>query len=178
MNVMDEEKIIKKKRIKKKIKRIILIAVIALFLLYVPGWALFMSILLKTSYKLPDYAQVVLKPDIAHFCCTCGNRTNIEMVFKVPKDKVDQIEKGEFYNSLYSLTVEQFFSKEYYGERDCTYVYEFYEYYFDDEESIQSLYDFYTEEEKDCYFHVILQVHHDLYYDNPLTLPLYVLNFL
>ena len=173
---MDEEKIIKKKRIKKKIKRIILIAVIALFLLYVPGWALFLRILLKTSYRLPDYAQVVLKPEIAHFCCTCGNRTNIEMVFKVPKDKVDLIETGIFHHGFYSVTVEQFFKGEYCGERDCAYVYDFYSYYLD-EESIQSLYDFYTEEERECYYHVILQVHHDLYYDNPLTLPLYFLVF-
>ena len=170
---MDEEKIYKDKKRKKR-RKIILAVIVTAVLLYVPGWALFLHVLLKVSYRLPEYAEVVLKPNAGHWSCVCGNRTNIEMVFKVPKDKADQVETGAKGHGFYTVYVETFFRDNRDGDfflDDCTYVYQTY----DTAEYNEALFDFYNEEEKDCYYHVILQIRHGGDYENPLTFPLFLL---
>lgn len=103
------------------------------------------------NYELMEYAEVILEPKIGTFSCSCGDRTNIEMVFRVPREKAADISVGETEDGFYRIIVDSFFSKdrrEFIAEKDCTYVYN---------ESEAAKYGISESDEGYVYYHVVIR---------------------
>lgn len=103
------------------------------------------------KFDLPEYAEVILEPKVRGFSCSCGDRTNVEMVFRVPEDKANEIELRNDDEGAYRIIVDYFFEKDKVGltrEHDCAYVYDDYD---------PSKYEFAEKEDGYCYFHVIMR---------------------
>ena len=72
---------------------IIICSVLTFFVLWDVGWSIGLHALMK-GYDLPEEAEILLRPKIRHICCVDGNRTNIEMVYRMPEEYIDQVEFG------------------------------------------------------------------------------------
>lgn len=139
---------------KRKIKLIfflIILAVAVVFCIVVP-W--FETARLKNKlkkYKVTEYSEIVLEPKVMSFLCSCGDRTNAEMVIRVPNDKASEIETGIFHEPGYSGEIEV----DYFAEPDkesnvrehkCSYAY--------DEYLRLPEYQLIKDTDKYCYFHI------------------------
>ena len=152
---------------------IIICSVLTFFVLWDVGWSIGLHALMK-GYDLPEEAEILLRPKIRHICCVDGNRTNIEMVYRMPEEYIDQVEFGYQAKKGYAIEVEPLDYEnsniEYeLFEHDCTYVYD---------AIYPQQYDFYSEDDGNCYVHVTMWVSHSgNSYDNILTFPLYFIIF-
>lgn len=156
----------KKHRIRKGI--LIFIMVILIYdLLWFAGMHISFN-----GYYLPEGAQVVLRPNIGHFSgCSCGNYTSIEMVYKIPEERIAEVEFGNIKNGF---NVEPFNIQttniHFTGiEGRCGYVYD---------PNYPERYEAYTENDGNVYVHVDRVVYHGGYDENPLTIPLLLFDFI
>lgn len=140
------------KKISKKI--VIVVGLVIVVLLFAVVLPLYQRASLRgkmNRYDLPEYAEVVLEPKVRTFSCSCGDRTNVEMVFKVPKENASEIKLGEMRKQNGIVIVASFPEND--GdcgivEHDCTYVYNRFD---------PSKFDFLSQEDGYCYYHVIMR---------------------
>ncbi|MCR5209675.1 MAG: hypothetical protein K6C99_05660 [Lachnospiraceae bacterium] len=113
-----------------KKKRMIVLAIyFGFMIIYYFGINQSLSLKLN-SVSMPSYAERVLPPKKGYFACCAGSRVGMEEVYRIPKDKVNDISYGEinrvvvepFNESLYlndlQVSVGGF-------ESDCSYVYDY-----------------------------------------------------
>lgn len=154
----------------------ILLVLIGVFVLYDLGWSIGLHGIMFL-YDLPEGAEVILKPNIGHFCCSCGNRTNIEMVYRIPESMENEIEYGSKKIKGFTFIESPFYDdcnldeREKYGmytlnpTDECDFVYDYYLIYSQCEE--YDPYDDYV------YVHVMYHVSFYSSYDNIFTFPHY-----
>ena len=140
---MEKWNIFKKKRI------IVLLMFFGFMIIYYVGTNMSLYGMLN-SVSLPSYAERVLPPKTGYFACCIGSRLGIEEVYRVPKDRANDINYGEekrvvvepyeescYLNGL-DITVRGF-------EHDCSYVYTY--------GNVMSL-PGYRDDDGYCYIHV------------------------
>ncbi len=133
----------------KKKRMIVLVLFFGFMILYYVGTNMSLHGMLN-SVSLPSYAELVLPPKIGYFDCCAGTRLGIEEVYRVPKERANDISYGEkkrvvvepyeescYLNDL-NIVVSGF-------EHDCSYVY-----YYGDVMSLPE----YHDDDGYCYIHV------------------------
>lgn len=80
--------IFKKKRI------VVLLMFFGFMIIYYVGTNMSLYGMLN-SVSLPSYAERVLPPKTGYFACCIGSRLGIEEVYRVPKDRANDINYGE-----------------------------------------------------------------------------------
>ena len=110
---------------------------------------------MMSKYKLPQGAEIVLKPRVGFFSCCAGDRLGIEEVFRVPVESVKDITFGRTDDELIVEPLGWEYGIEQPGvsgisvhggyESDCSYVYDY---------SDLIKIDDYQENDGYCYIHV------------------------